>query len=86
VDIRGTRVSDLRPLSEAHNLSDLMISGEQVPGLVSLAHVGNIKSLSIIEQNPIDLTSVGAMTTLERLWIWCGRNLLDVLPLSKLSN
>jgi Leucine-rich repeat (LRR) protein len=85
VDIRGTRISDLRPLSEAHHLKDLMISGEQVPGLVSLAHLHNITSLSIIEQHPFDLTSVGVMTTLTRLWIWCGPNLLDVAALSKLS-
>lgn len=84
LEIRGTRVTDLSPISQGV-LKELIISGAQIPGLVSFAPQSTLRKLQIIEQTVVDLTNVGNLTNLESLFVW-GPTHFDLLPLSSLSN
>jgi hypothetical protein len=83
LDIRGTRITDLRPLDKTDTLSELMIGGEQVPGLASLRNLP-IKKMTLIEQQPVDLAPIGAMTNLESFFGW-GPPQIDIAQLHNLS-
>jgi internalin A len=88
LDIRGSRVTDLQPLSGSSNLSELTIGAQQIPGLINLVRLRSLKKLSIIiEQQNFNLDPVGALTTLESLWISVTSfGQIDVAPLRSLTN
>ncbi|HEY5238342.1 MAG TPA: hypothetical protein VIJ62_08190 [Rhizomicrobium sp.] len=86
LDIRGTRITDLRPLEHSVKLESLSIGGEQIPGLPVLANLKNLKKITLIEQNQFDLTPVTSLVNLESLWIWGPfTGMLDAAPLQKLT-
>lgn len=86
LEIRDTRVTDLAPLTSDHALRELVISGVQLPGLPTLQHLSSLKKISIIEQQPIDLSPVSVLHELEALWIWCGSAPIDLAALAELKN
>jgi hypothetical protein len=88
LSISGPRITDLRPLSHNNNLRELTIGAPQIPGLIDLVHLKSLKKLSIIvEQQNFNLHAVGALTSLELLWIWVpDGGELDVAPLRSLAN
>jgi Leucine-rich repeat (LRR) protein len=72
LEIRGTRVTDLGALKGKQQLKELMVGGAQLPGLADLVDLPSFKSVSIIEQAPIDLSAVGKLSKLENLFIVAG--------------
>ncbi|MCA1525922.1 leucine-rich repeat domain-containing protein [Bradyrhizobium yuanmingense] len=69
-DVRGTRATDLRPLRQSLALQELEVGGAQVPSLANLAHIEALKTLRVIEQGDVDLSPLGALVSLERLFVW----------------
>jgi hypothetical protein len=65
-DVRGTRVADLRPLKQSLQLIDLNVGGAQL----ALAHLDNLKKLTVIEQGDVDLSNISSLVALERLFVW----------------
>src|SRR5204862_7893275 len=66
----GTRVTDLRPLTEDKYLKELSVGSAQIPGLSSLVSLENLVNLTVFDQNDVDLSPISGLHHLERLSIW----------------
>jgi internalin A len=84
LSIRQTRVTNLSPLADDENLSELIIDTTQVPSLDTLQNLKKLLSLTILNNAPVnvDLSPVGQLTQLRRLSI-TGIGSFDVAPLKK---
>jgi hypothetical protein len=87
LDMRGTAVTGLRPIADDAHLAKLTIGAAQLAGLPELAKLSALKSLIIIEQSPINISSIRSLTNLESLDIWyLGIAPLDISSISNLNH
>lgn len=75
------KATDLSPLRDIDTLEELRIGGRQVPGLPVLRH---LKILYLTDSEPVDLSPIGELGQLEKLYIY-GPIRLNLAPLRRLT-
>ena len=84
LDLRGTQVSDLTPLSGLTALKSLDLRGTQVSDLTPLSGLTALKSLYLSSTQVSDLTPLSSLTALESLDLTYTQ-MSDLTPLSGLK-
>ena len=84
LDLWGTQVSDLTPLSGLTALKSLNLSGTQVSDLTPLSGLTALESLVLSDTQVSDLTPLSGLKELEFLDLW-GTQVSDLTPLSGLT-
>jgi hypothetical protein len=78
-------ISDLSPLAELSNLTELDLTGIKTSNLSPLANINNLKSLNIRETLITDISPLVRLKNLQNLDL-TGTKIIDFLPLFNLYN
>jgi hypothetical protein len=81
----ANQISDLAPLSELVNLTELGLSHNQISDLTPLSELANLTMLQLGNNRINDLSPLSELTTLTRLDLWQNQ-ISDLTPLSELAN
>ncbi|NIM17826.1 MAG: hypothetical protein GTO45_38105 [Candidatus Aminicenantes bacterium] len=84
LNLDGTNITDLTPLSALTNLEALHLSDNQIMDLTPLSALTNLRELGLSGNQITDLTPLSAMTNLEEL-VLSGNQITDLTPLSALT-
>jgi len=78
-------LSDLTPLADLTNLTELWLSGNQISDLAPLANLSNLTHLQLSENQINDLTPLANLTNLRMLFL-SNNQIHDLTPLANLTN
>ena len=83
--VNSNDISDLTPLAELTNLTQLILTNTGVSDLTPLAELTNLTRLSLGDNSIVDLTPLTELTNLT--WLSLGDNsIVDLTPLTGLTN
>ncbi|HEX8818676.1 MAG TPA: leucine-rich repeat domain-containing protein [Archangium sp.] len=85
LDLHGTQVRDLSPLSALTSLQSLQLSVTQVQDLSPLSALTSLQSLDLRGTEVQDLSPLSALTSLQSLYLH-GTQVRDLSPLSALTS
>jgi antitoxin component YwqK of YwqJK toxin-antitoxin module len=78
-------ITDLTPLAEVTELTELGIAGTQVTDISPLAKLTKLTTLKIRNNTLNDITPLASLTNLRELELYVNRELTDITPLAGLN-
>jgi NACHT domain/Leucine Rich repeats (2 copies) len=85
LDLSGTQILDLSPLSSLSQLQNLNLNGTQISDLSPLSSLSQLQTLDLNGTQILDLSPLSSLSQLQNLNL-NGTQILDLSPLSSLSH
>ena len=85
LDLRGYKITDLKPLSTLTNLTELSLHGNQITDLKPLSTLTNLTNVYLSNNQISDLRPLSTLTSLNLLAL-SNNQITDLRPLSGLTN